>query len=82
MSRNQLHITKLDEFTSFLDAQGIDHRAGKGAYEVLQVRLKAGGFGAVYRRHEMPEHYSVDRRLESLVARFCRQRKQESRSDG
>lgn len=75
MSKNLLHVSKLEEFKAWLDAQGIEHRPGKGDFQVLQVRMKHNGFAAVYERLEMPEHFSTDRRLDGLVARFCRSRR-------
>ena len=70
MSRSLLHVSKLDEFKAWLDAQGIDHRPGRGAYEVLQVRQRRG-WRTVCSRHHMTEHYSTDRRLDSLIRQFC-----------
>jgi len=73
MSRNQLHITKLEEFKSWLDTQNIQHRAGKDFYQVLQVK-SPNGFACIYQRNDMKEHYTVDYRLEKIVSQFCRSR--------
>lgn len=73
MSRNTLHKSKLDDFKAWLDAQGIEHRPGKGDWQVLQVRSRDGkNWNAVYERADMPEHLTTVRYLDSLVARFCR----------
>ena len=76
MSRSLLHITKLEEFKAFLDAEGLKHRPGKGDWQVLQVCKEDGKhWNCVYERNEMPEHYTTDRHLDGLVAKFCRSRK-------
>lgn len=72
--RNLLHINKLDEFKSWLTAQGIEHRPGRGEWEVLQVNVN-GVWPCVFRRINMPEHYTTDRRLDGLVRRFCKEPK-------
>ena len=75
MSRNILHITKLEEFKAWLDRQNIPHRPGKGFYQVLQICKDGKHWNCVYQRNDMPEHYTTDRHLDSLVARFCRERR-------
>lgn len=77
MSRNMLHISKLEEFKQWLDSEGIQHRPGKGAYQVLQVCKDGTHWNGIYVRIETPEHFTVDRYLEPLVAKFIRLRKQE-----
>ncbi len=77
MSRNQLHVSKLEDFKSFLDTEGIPHRPGKGLWQVLQVCKDGTHWNCIYVRKEiLPEHFTVDRHLESLVAKFARMRKQ------
>jgi len=73
MSRSLLHKTKLEAFKLWLDSQEILHRPGKGDYQVLQVCKDGKHWNCVYTRHEMPEHFTTDRHLDSLVAKFCRQ---------
>lgn len=77
MSRNQLHVSKLEEFKAFLDTEGIPHQPGKGIWQVLQVCKDGTHWNCIYVRNEMPEHFTVDRHLESLVAKFARVRKQD-----
>lgn len=72
MSRSMLHRTKLDDFKRWLDANGIPHRPGKGDYQVLQVCRDGQHWNCVYIRDRMPEHYTTDRHLDSLVSRFCK----------
>lgn len=71
--RNLLHITKLNSFILWLNKEGISHRPGRGAYQVLQVCKDGTNWYCIYERNHMPEHYSTDRRLDSLVRKFCRQ---------
>ncbi len=75
MSRCLLHITKIEEFKSWLTDQGIPHRPGKGFYQVIQVCKDGKHWNNIYTRHHMPEHFTNDRHLDSLVAKFCRERK-------
>ena len=72
MSRNLLHKTKLDDFKQWLTANGYKWRAPRGAYQVLQVCKDGKHWNCVYFRHNMPEHYTTDRHLDSLVMRFIR----------
>lgn len=76
MSRCLLHISKLDEFKKFLDAEGLKHRPGKGFYQVLQVCKDGKHWNNVYQRNHMPEHYTTDRHLDSLVIKFARKAKE------
>ena len=75
MSRNMLHVTALDDFKLWLDANSIPHRPGRGDYQVLQVCKDGQHWNCIYWRHHMPEHYTADRHLDSIVARFCRDRR-------
>ena len=75
MSRNLLHKTKLPSLCNWLKLQGIDHRPGRGDYQVLQVLgVVRGGHAwmCIFDRHDAPEHYTVDHRLEPTVRRFIR----------
>lgn len=75
MSRNLLHKSKLEAFKSWLDANGIPNRPGKGDFQLLQVCKDGKHWNCIYSRIEMAEHVTVDRHLESLVRRFCREMK-------
>lgn len=72
--RNLLHKTKLNEFKAWLDSEGVEHRPGRGDYQVLQVCIDRKHWLGVYERNVMLEHYSTDRRLDPIVRRYCRQR--------
>lgn len=73
MSRCLLHKNKLEQFKAWLDSQEILHRPSKGDYQVLQVCKDGKHWNCVYIRHEMPEHFTTDRHLDSLVVKFCRE---------
>ena len=74
MSRCLLHKTKLEDFKKFLDKKGIQHRTGRGGYQVLQVCKNGKNWNCVYERDSMPEHFTTDIHLDSLAAAFCRDR--------
>lgn len=74
MSRCLLHLSHLEDFKAWLDAQGVGHRPGRDFYQVLQVQVP-GGWACIYQRNHMPEHYTVESRLEGLVRRFIKGRR-------
>lgn len=73
MSRNLLHKNKLEEFKSWLDSQEIPHRPGTGEWQILGIQYCRSEWWYVCERIKMPEHYSVDKRLDQLVRRFCKE---------
>ena len=75
MSKALLHVSKLADFKAFLESQGIAHRPGRGAYQVLQVCKDGVHWNCVYTRDAMPEHFTTDRHLDNLVIRFARSAK-------
>jgi hypothetical protein len=75
MSRCLLHKSKLEEFKAFLDSEGLPHRPGKGQWQVLQVCKDGRHWNSIFIRNEMPEHFTTDRHLDSLVVKFCRKNK-------
>lgn len=82
MSRNLLHVSKIEEFKSWLDQNGIAHRPGRGDWQELQVQARPPDWYCVFNRlHRsgeaglQKEHYTVDCRLEPLVHRFIRDRR-------
>jgi hypothetical protein len=70
MSRCLLHVGKLQAFKDWLTINGIEYRSSRGPYEVIQVLVTPPYWYCVYGRINMPEHYTVDRRLEPTVRRF------------
>ena len=72
MSRNLLHKTKLEAFKVWLDGHGVEHRPGRGDFQVLQVLVPRSGWQVVYDRIQAPEHYTVPKPLESLTLKFVR----------
>ena len=75
MSRCLLHKDKLEEFKLWLDSKGLQHRPGRGDYQALQVCKDGKHWNCVFTRHDMPEHFTTDRHLDSLVAAFARNRR-------
>ncbi len=75
-ARNILHKSKLDEFKAWLDKVGIEHRPGKGTWEVLQVRSRCGTkWNVIYARGDtnpelMADHLSVTKHLVPLVTKY------------
>ena len=72
MSRNLLHVSHLPSFQEFLIRNFIPFRPGRGNFQVLQIQLEDGQWACIYNRLEMPEHYSVDRRLDPLVKSYIK----------
>jgi hypothetical protein len=75
MKRYLLHKTKLEEFKAWLDKEGIQHRPGKGDWQVLQVCTPENGFQVVFSQLKMPEYYSLNEKLEPTVLRFINETK-------
>ena len=69
MSRQLLHISKLEPFKQWLINEGIGFRPGKGDYQVLQV-LTEKGWQCVFSKNEMPEHYTSNKYLDPLIRKF------------
>lgn len=57
-TRNQLHKTKLQDFTGWLVADGWTIDPDNGEYQVLRAR-KGKRFLTVYERNNTKEHYTV-----------------------
>lgn len=74
MSRCMLHKSKLEEFKDWLTSNNYAHRPGRGDWQVLQVCKDGKNWNSVYERAHMPEHFTTDRHLDSLVSRFCKER--------
>ena len=77
MSRNRLHLSHLESFKQFLVDNFVAFRPGKGDFQVLQIELPDGQWACVYSRLHMPEHYTVDRRLDNLVSKFIKAKRSE-----
>ena len=69
-NRNTLHINKFEGFKHYLYENDIPYRKGKGDYQVLQVMTEKHGFQCIYRRADMPEHFTVQDKLYPLVRKF------------
>ncbi len=78
MSRNLLHKSKLEPLKGWLTTHGIEHRPGRGDYQVLQIRTNARTqhWQCVFDRAVAQEHYTVAAPLEPLVRRFIKASKE------
>ncbi|WP_143757418.1 hypothetical protein [Burkholderia singularis] len=76
MSRCLLHKTKLESFKSWMTETGIEHRPGRGDFQILQIKTKNGQWQCIFDRIEAPEHYTVAWPLEPIVRRFIRANKE------
>lgn len=72
MSRNLLHVKKLEQFKQYLTDHGFQHRPGRGLWQVLQVQINGGQWQCVFSRATMPEHLTVAYPLENVVKQFIR----------
>lgn len=68
-TRNYLHISKLDDFKGWLQSKNFSYRSGKGDWEVLQVDT-GKVWAKIYRRADMPEHFTVQDVLMPIVRAF------------
>ena len=69
-TRNLLHKEKLEQFKAFLDSKEIEHREGKGTWEVLQVwNSKDERFNVIH-TNMRGDHFSVPQPLLKLVKKF------------
>lgn len=66
-----LHKSKLEEFKSWMDSQGIEWRDSRGVFQVIQVRSADGkGWDVIYEKNNSTEHYTVPEPMIKLVRRF------------
>ena len=66
-----LHKDHLDSFQYWLrEIELIPYRPGKGDYQVLQVMTDNFGWQVVFRKADMPEHFSVNEKLMPIVRKF------------
>lgn len=68
-----LHQNKLEDFKSWLDSIGHEHREVSAKWQVLQVKW-GSGWQAIYQREKATEHLSVPQPLFPLVKRYLRER--------
>ena len=74
-TRNLLHKEKLDQFIAFLDSKDVEHREGKGTWEVIQVYCESHVEGLnpewnVIHTKMRGDHFSVPKSLVKLVRQF------------
>jgi hypothetical protein len=77
-NRAMLHKAKLEEFKEYLNARGIGHRPGKGAWQKLQVLTPKYGWQCIHSRVDMPEHYTIQDKLTSLVWDYLKEKRKET----
>lgn len=83
MSRSLLHKDKLQAFKDWVtrhpNLDWADTSTVGDRYCLMQVWSKSGGWDkaklGIYWRHHMPEHLTVDSRLEPTVRQFLRDHK-------
>ena len=75
-ARDILHLTKINDFMTWLDKRGIDFRGGVGPFQVLQVKTPRNGWQPIYQRDSAKEHYTVTDKLLPLVRQFIAQSKE------
>lgn len=63
---------KLEEFKQWLDAEGIEHRPGRGSeWQVLQVKSQTtNDWYVIFDRKNRPTHYTVPETLVETVGRY------------
>ncbi|MBI1415554.1 hypothetical protein GU240_19025 [Acinetobacter baumannii] len=71
--RALLHKSKLEDFKSWLIANQIQYREGKGDFQVLQVEVK-DRFYPIYDRLQ-GAHFTTQRELIPLVKRYIASKK-------
>lgn len=73
-NRGILHVSQLDRFKEWLVWSSVPFRPGKGFWQALQVQVDDGAgrlsWEAIFKRKDMPEHYTVSKRLVALVRAF------------
>lgn len=69
--RNRLHLSKLDEFAAFCEADGWRREATKGHFEVLRMRNPEwSGPLLVHARANATEHLTVHLHSRRMLDRF------------
>lgn len=75
MSKCLLHKSKLDDFLYWCNLMGIEAFKVEIDYQVARVRVKDKGhymYASIYKRDDMKEHFTVEKRLEKIVYRYIR----------
>lgn len=75
MSRNLLHISKLEALKSWLIDKGYKVRPGRGDWQILQVCIDKEQWCCIFERLDMLEHFTVDHRLDGVVKEFIKESK-------
>ncbi len=71
---NLFPVFLFDDFVQFLDQKGIEHREGKGATQVLQVKVNdEDGFKVIFRSKHDLENYTFNKALNPIFNLFFNQ---------
>ena len=71
---NRFPVFLFDEFVNFLDKNEIEHREGKGATQVIQVKVSEKiGFKVVFRSKHDLENYTFNEALNPIFNLFFNQ---------
>lgn len=68
---NVLPVILFDEFCEFLDDNNIEHREGKGATQVMQVKANENiGFKVIFRSKHDIKNYTYNEALRPVMEQF------------
>ena len=76
-----LRKSKLEDFKKYLDSIGVAYRPGKGTWQELQVLTSKWGWQCLYNKTDMPEYFTMQDKLTSLVESYSKKRKEEENDD-
>ena len=69
--RSVFHRSHLEPFKTWLDKERIQHRPGKGVWQILQVNHPRWKWLVIH-ENARPEHLTIDSRMGSMISRFLR----------
>lgn len=75
-NRNMLHFSHLERFEKWMADKGFAKQAPIEPYEAYRAR-KGTNTVVIYRRNDAKEHFTIQRKDETLVRRFLRETKGE-----
>jgi hypothetical protein len=82
MSRNLLHFNKLEDFKGYCKSLCVEVRESLHDFGVIDIKPPNSKIWfTVYKKLDAREHYTVDRRIESLVRKFIEVRKKNVRNE-
>lgn len=72
--RDQLHLSKIEEFTAWAEDNGYVVFMPKGEYEVLRLRNSSGRL-LIFWRHHAGDHVTTDKYSQPLVDQWMREKR-------